>query len=270
MKSEAPKKKPRPTLALIKDMTRLYQRVRGILDSARSSISRSVNTTHVAANWLVGREIVEEEQKGKWRAEYGKRVVEGLSERLQADYGTGYSALNLWFFRRFYLEYPQLLCAEIIDALRKELPELEQIGESYAVRGKLDTEQMDAARVLSAILYALRKELWTPGELHSSLSWTHYRTLLRVDTPGTRAFYEIEAINNSWTARELERQINSLLFERLAKSKDKQGLLELATKGQAIATPLDVFKDPVVIEFLGLPESPRLVESDLNRLSSTI
>jgi predicted nuclease of restriction endonuclease-like (RecB) superfamily len=101
--------------------------------------------------------------------------------------------------------------------------------------------------------------------LHPNLSWTHYRTLLRVSAPGARTFYEVEAIKNNWSARELERQINSLLFERLAKSKDKAGLLKLATKGQEIALPIDVFKDPVVIEFLGLPESHRLVESDLEQ-----
>lgn len=104
---------------------------------------------------------------------------------------------------------------------------------------------------------------WQPGQLHPNLSWTHYRTLMRVEQPEARAFYEIEALKNNWSARELERQINSFLFERLAKSLDKEGLMQLATQGQIIQQPTDVFKDPVVIEFLGLPESPRLTESDL-------
>ena len=99
--------------------------------------------------------------------------------------------------------------------------------------------------------------------MNPNLSWTHYRTLLRSDDPSARAFYEIEAIKNNWSARELERQINSLLYERLAKSRDKSGLMRLATKGHEIQRPEDVFKDPVVIEFLGLPESHRLVESNL-------
>jgi predicted nuclease of restriction endonuclease-like (RecB) superfamily len=89
--------------------------------------------------------------------------------------------------------------------------------------------------------------------------------LLGVDKAEARAFYEIESINNSWSARELERQINSLLYERLALSKDKRGLMRLATKGQEIQQPADVFKDPVVIEFLGLPEPPSLVESRLEQ-----
>jgi predicted nuclease of restriction endonuclease-like (RecB) superfamily len=110
---------------------------------------------------------------------------------------------------------------------------------------------------------APRGQPWQPGRLHPNLSWTHYRTLLRVDKAEARAFYEIEAIDNNWSARELERQIDSLLYERLALSKDKKGLMRLARKGQEIQQPADVFKDPVVIEFLGLPESPRLVESEL-------
>jgi predicted nuclease of restriction endonuclease-like (RecB) superfamily len=104
---------------------------------------------------------------------------------------------------------------------------------------------------------------WAPGFLHPNLSWSLYRHFLRVDKAEARAFYEIEALKNNWSARELERQINSLLYERLALSKDKKGLMRLATKGHAVQQPADVFKDPVVIEFLGLPETPRLVETDL-------
>ena len=121
------------------------------------------------------------------------------------------------------------------------------------------------ARARYEVLYAARGASWQPGLLHPNLSWTHYRTLLRVDKPEARAFYEIEAIENRWSARELERQINSLLYERLALSKDKKGLMRLATKGQEIQQPTDIFKDPVVMEFVGLPESPRLVETDLEQ-----
>jgi predicted nuclease of restriction endonuclease-like (RecB) superfamily len=117
------------------------------------------------------------------------------------------------------------------------------------------------------IFHAVRGKLeeWKPGQLHPGLSWTHYRTLLRVDRKPVRAFYEIEAARHAWSARELERQINSLLFERLARSRDKKGLMKLAVEGHTVSLPVDVFKDPVVIEFLGLPESPRLVESALEQ-----
>jgi predicted nuclease of restriction endonuclease-like (RecB) superfamily len=107
--------------------------------------------------------------------------------------------------------------------------------------------------------------LWEPGFLHSSLSWSLYRHLVRVESSNARAFYEIEAIRSNWSARELERQINSLLYERLALSKDKKGLMRLAKKGQEVQRPVDVFKDPVVMEFLDLPAPPKLVESDLEQ-----
>lgn len=225
----------------------VYRRIRRILESARSSVARSVNTTQVVAYWLIGREIVEEEQKGRKRAGYGETLLQNLAQRLKSDFGAGYSVQNLKFIRQFYLEYPVLM--------RKG-----DIG--YAVRSQ-SVFGLPASNV--QIRHAVRSESWKPGHLHSNLSWTHYRTLLRVDKPEARAFYEIEAIKNNWAARELERQINSLLYERLALSKDKKGLMTLATKGHAVQQPADVFKDPVVMEFLGLPESPRLVETDLEQ-----
>jgi predicted nuclease of restriction endonuclease-like (RecB) superfamily len=242
----------------------LYLRIREILESARATVARSVNTTQVMANWLIGREIVEEEQKGEWRAEYGKEVLNDLSSRLQTEFGGGYSVDNLELFRRFYREYPVLISEavprkfstpRISDAVRRKLPTASMDGIPYPVRKESN----------DLILRAHRGESWKPGMLHPNLSWTHYRTLLRVDKPEARTFYEIEAIKSNWAARELERQINSLLYERLALSKDKKGLMRLATKGHEVRNPVDVFKDPVVMEFLGLPESPKLAESDLEQ-----
>jgi predicted nuclease of restriction endonuclease-like (RecB) superfamily len=237
-----------------KSTVALYGRIRQILESARSSVARSVNTTQVVANWLVGREIIEEEQNGKWRAEYGQQVLKELCNRLHAEYGNGYSVDNLELFRRFYRQYPVL----ISDALPRNSPGHEK---SDAVRRKSSVQTSVAA--IGPILHALRSESWRPGLLHPNLSWTHYRTLLRVDKDGARTFYEIESIQNNWAARELERQICSLLYERLALSRDKKGLLRLARKGQEVQKPTDIFKDPVVMEYLGLPESAKLVESDL-------
>ncbi|HBC87524.1 MAG TPA: DUF1016 domain-containing protein [Lentisphaeria bacterium] len=220
----------------------VYGRIRNILDSARSQAARSVNTTQVVANWLIGREIVEEEQKGKVRAEYGENLVETLSSKITKEYGPGYSVQNLFYFKQFYLAYPKLIdVAEFLHAVSRELPGDGADGKFHAVRG----------------------ESWAPSQLHPNLSWTHYRTLLRVQKPEARAFYEIEAIKSSWSGRELERQINSLLYERLALSKDKKGLMRLAIKGHEVQRPVDVFKDPVVMEFLGMPESSKLVETDL-------
>lgn len=116
---------------------------------------------------------------------------------------------------------------------------------------------------MEAIAQPVVAESWRPGLLSTKLCWRHYLALLRVDERGKRDFYEIEAVKNNWAGRELERQINSLLYERLAASKDKAGVMELATKGQEIVKPRDVFKDPLVLDFLGVPLAPKLTESGL-------
>lgn len=237
----------------------LYARVREILVAAQTGITRTVNTTQVVANWLIGREIVEEEQRGEKRAEYGKQLLKELSRRLQADFGGGYSVDNLEWFRKFYLVYPHLLVTGKSDAVRRISG---GAAISDALHRKLE-EIPHAAPAELVIRHTLCGESWQPGQLHSNLSWTHYRTLLRVEKPEARSFYEIEAVQSNWAARELERQINSLFYERLALSRDKKGLLRLARKGQEIQGPLDVFKDPMVLEFLKIPAAAKLVESDL-------
>lgn len=232
--------KPRKPVGL---QSRLYDRIREILESARAGVMRSVNTAQVVANWLIGREIVEEQQQGKERAGYGEALLADLAERLTEQFGRGWSVRQLEYCRSFYLAYPALISAEIWNAVRSNLiPPLDEIAN--AVRSELPAP-------------------WQPGKLNPNLSWTHYRTLMRVNRPEARAFYEIEASQNHWSARELERQITSLLFDRLAKSRDKKGLMRLALQGQEVVRPIDVLKDPLVLEFLDLPESPRLVESKL-------
>lgn len=221
-----------------------YDRVREILEAARGNIARTVNTTQVVANWLIGREIVEEEQKGKPRADYGAKLLAELSEQLGRDYGRGYSVDNLEAFRQFYLAYPQLI-SETASRNFVFLAIPETLSRNSMAREEAGVRQA--------------------GRLSPNLSWSHYRGLLRVTRPEARAFYEIEAVRNAWSVRELSRQISSLLFDRLAKSRDKEGLLQLARQGQEIARPIDVLKDPLVLEFLDLPESPRLVESKLEQ-----
>lgn len=279
------KKKPITRKSKTEVTSPVYERIREILDSARAGVARSVNTTQVVANWLIGCEIFEEEQRGRARAEYGTGLIRELASQLTAEFGRGFSRSNLEHFRDFYLKYPELCAGEISHAARGKFADWELHKISHAARGKLGMEkdveisQAQGAKLPTPskkgqILHSGRGEsgetarihggqAWQPGWLHPNLSWTHYRTLLRVEKSDIRAFYEIETLQNNWSARELERQINSLLYERLAKSRDKKGLMRLATKGQEIASPADVFKDPVVIEFLGLPESPKLVESDL-------
>lgn len=222
----------------------LYGRVRDILQAARNQAARSVNTAQVVANWLIGREIVEDEQRGQHRADYGARLLAGLSSQLSVDFGRGYSVDNLEAFRQFYIDYPQL----ISETMSRKL------GYSGPVDGNSDTPSRNSA-----------DPDWVPGVLHAGLSWSHYRALLRIGRSEARAFYEIEAIRNAWSVRELSRQTASLLYDRLAKSKDKKGLMRLATQGHEVVQPVDALKDPVVMEFLGLPASSKLVESRLEQ-----
>lgn len=264
MTAKKPSKPPTPVPA--KELAGVYERIREILESARAGVARTVNTTQVVANWLVGREILESEQHGKKRAGYGEALLLGISQKLSKDFSKGWSVRQLEYCRAFYTTYPALLGdGEKSNAVRS-------IYFSSPIPNALRSESskptiVDARGQTSGTPREEPPEPkpWKPGLLSPHLSWTHYRTLLRVNSPDARAFYEIEAMRNTWSARELERQINSLLFQRLAKSKDKAGLMRLATEGQEIAAPSDIFKDPVVIEFLGLPESNLLVESDLEQ-----
>jgi len=165
----------------------IFDRVREILESARANVARTVNTAQVMANWLIGREIVEDEQAGKRRAGYGAALLAELAVRLKADFGSGYGVDNLELCRRFYLEYPHLLPALNSDAVRRNLAALVPLAYS--------TTDITS---------------WQPGLLSQDLSWTHYRRLLRVSRAEARCFYEVEAIRNAWSARELERQISRL------------------------------------------------------------
>lgn len=210
----------------------LFDRVAEILEQARVAVVRSVNSQMVIAYWLIGREIVEEEQKGSKSAHYGEHLIALLSQKLMRRYGKGFSVTNLKYFRQFYLLYRG----------RKALM-------GHAVGGPLPGNHQDSQKG-----HAVR-DFFNPA-----LSWTHYRLLLKVENETARSFYEIEAAKNSWSSRELERQIHSLLFERLLKSRDKKGLMQLARKGEAPEAPIDLIKDPYVLEFLDLPESHKLVE----------
>jgi hypothetical protein len=152
-------------------------------------VARNVNTTQVVANWLIGREIVEEEQRGHGRAEYGQQLMLQLSEQLRRDFGTGYSAQNLSYMRQFYQSYPSLIPAsKILHAMRGKFIEFPGEEKLHALRGKWDIADIPDAvpRNLSAPAahsdiesgYAPRSQSWQPGQLHPNLSWTHYGGLL--------------------------------------------------------------------------------------------
>lgn len=193
--------------------TNLYSRIAELITEARKSVSRSVNTTMVCTYFEIGRMIIEDEQHGKERAEYGKQTLAELSHKLTPDFGKGFSVVNLRQMRAFYLTYSK--------------------------------QQTDSAKF--------------------NLSWSHYLKLMRIENPAERSFYEIEAAKNNWGIDELKRQCNSALYERLALSRDKAGIKQLAEHGQVISKPIDLIKDPLVLEFLNLPDKHQYSESDLEQ-----
>jgi len=197
----------------------------------------------VAAYWEIGREIVAEEQRGKGRAEYGTDLIGHLSARLTADFGRGFSAQNLRLIRQFYLTYADRT-PPIRYALRTDFPPAGPGDEiCYSVSSESSSQPQPV--------------------LDPRLTWTHFRVIMRVTSPEARSFYEVECAKAGWSVRELERQIGSLLFQRLARSRDKEGLLALVREGHDVHQPSDLVKDPYVLEFVGLPESARWQESDL-------
>ncbi len=227
----------------------LFARVVDIIEVARGHATRSVNTAMVQAYWLIGREIVEVEQHGEKRAGYGERVVEGLAERLAAQFDKGFSVPNLRNMRQFFLIYP---CGSTLPT------ELGGPGKRSAVPSELGAGKIRTAAAAESS--QLAQAAFPPH-----LGWTHYTILMRVVNPTARAFYEIEAVRESWSSRELERQVASLLFERLAKSRNKRKVLQLARKGHQVETAADVFKDPLVLEFLGLGERAEWRERELEQ-----
>lgn len=190
----------------------IVKNVIDLLENARKKVVTTVNQTMVLTYFEIGRMIVEKEQKGENRAEYGKKILKILSKKLTEKYKKGFSLTNLKQIRSFYLVYSE--------------------------KGQTVSDQF-------------------------KLSWSHYIKLSRISNPDERKFYEIEAVKNNWSLRELERQFDSALYTRLSLSRDKKKVLELSQKGQIIEKPQDLIKDPYILEFIGLPEQSSYSESKL-------
>jgi predicted nuclease of restriction endonuclease-like (RecB) superfamily len=189
----------------------LLYTLRELIQGARQKVLRAVDAVQVQTCWEIGQHIVEFEQRGAARAEYGARLLPILAESLSRDFGKGFDASNLRYMRLFYQAFP------IRDALRHEL------------------------------------------------SWTHYRTLLKVEQERARTWYMTEAAAQSWTTRALERQINTLYYERLLATSDRQAVEQEAYDAiTALQNPRDYVRDPILLEFLGLPGG-RLLEADLEQ-----
>lgn len=234
----------------VKKPDALFDRVVSILEKARGNVVRAVNTNMVLAYWLIGREIVEEIQRGKGRAKYGEQVVENLSALLTERYGKGFSVTNLWDFRQFYLTFSE----------RCQIPR-PLGGESSAA-----TILRPSGRELTRREKSFPPGSESPQGFSPQLSWSHYRALMRVENEEARLFYEQEAIAGGWDKRTLERQIHSYYYERILKSRKPQKMLAEGRQLPIPAVPAgEELKNPYVLEFLGLPEVAALHESDLER-----
>lgn len=190
---------------------KLLDNIGQAIETARQNAVKAVNTELVKANWEIGRHIVEFEQHGHERAEYGSDLLARLSKDLKLLYGKGFGRRNVLDMRRFYLAYQK----------------------------------------------------WQT--VSAKLSWSHYIVLLGVSDDIARKFYEKQVIHENWSKRELERQIDSSLFERLALSRDKKGVLQLSEKGHFASRPTEVIKDPYVLDFLKIPQSNRVTEKHLEQ-----
>lgn len=185
--------------------------IRNIILSARTAAIRSIDFERVKMYWALGERIFCEEQDQNDRAEYGTYMLKNLADKMEMEFGSGFSYRQLAFCRQFYRAYPNM------NALR------------------------------------------------SQFNWYQYRLLIQIDDKDKREYYELEAANNNWTGRELERQINSGLYERLLLSNDKESVLEVARKERIPESPTEIIKDPMVLEFLGLRPEATYYEKDLER-----
>ena len=219
------------------NLEHLVHRLAQTHQSLHQRAHRAVDFALVVRNWLFGYYIVEFEQQGEDRAQYGKRLLEGISQQLRAAKIPGCSVSNLKNFRRFYEAYPQI---------RQTLS-----GESAGSAPFSIGLQLFGEAGMERLAEQFR------------VSWSHYQVLMRLKNSDERGFYEVETVSNGWNVRELERQIASALYERLALSRDSEAVRRLSADGQVLKMPRDAIKDPYVLEFLGLEERPAYSESDL-------
>ena len=244
-KKPATNKVAAPAKARAGDRAPLIAEVRNLIQSARRGVASVVDTFQVMTNFEIGRRIVEHEQKGAKRAAYGAELLLELSVRLTEEFGNGFSPVNLSYMKRFYL-------------LWRDRFAIFQTPSEKLTGG-------DIPQTPSGKLAPIRISQQPAGKFPKpfTLSWSHYVLLLTIKEPDERSFYEIEATNEGWSLSELKRQKASAFYQRLALSRDKDGIKRLAKEGQLITKPEDLFKEPYVLEFLGLDKAAGYSETDL-------
>lgn len=223
----------------------LVNDLRSIVSKARSKAFAAVNYSLVERNWRIGQRIVEQEQNGASRAEYGKHVIEVASAALTEEFGKGFSKTNIMNFKKFYLKFKELTIPQTVSEEFKKQKHQTLSDESSLLPQKGQTPPAQ---------FELR-----------FLPWSHYERLIRVEDKKAREWYAKEAFEQGWSFRTLNRNINTLYYERLLMSKKKQPVVnEMQDKTKAYQQDkLEYIKSPVVLEFLGLPEDTSLAESKL-------
>ena len=235
------------------DFDSLVELCRKTNEEMQGRAARSADLALVARNWLFGWYIVEYEQNGADRAEYGSQLLDTLYNRMKNIGIRGSSPTRLKLYRAFYQEYKGIrptLSDELATRSQEALPE---------IRPTLSDESLLSLRITQTLAPAVVEQL----QQCFTLGWSHYVVLLTIDDPDERRFYEIEAEQNQWSVRELERQIASSLYERLALSRDKEEIQKLSRQGQVVEKAADLIKNPLVLEFLGLEEKPAYTEDQL-------
>ena len=226
-----------------KGINPLIAEVRRLINSTRHAIANSINSFQVHTNFEIGQRIVEHEQQGEKRAAYGTALLKELSQKLTKEFGRGFSEDNLSNMRKFFLTYKDQV--------------------SQFPRSLLGNSKSSISPAIRDISVSNPISEKPSRKLPFTLSWSHYILLLTIKETAERKFYEIESTNESWSVPELKRQKASCLYERLALSRNPAGVKRLAEKGQIIKKPEDIFKEPLVLEFLGLPDKANYSESDL-------
>ncbi|MCD4772585.1 MAG: PDDEXK nuclease domain-containing protein [Bacteroidales bacterium] len=234
-----------------KNIPQLYDKIASIINLARKQVATTANLTMVHSYFEIGRMIVEDEQEGETRAEYGKKVLQELSVKLNINFGRGFSYRNMRNMRQFYLVYSR------VNAIW-QTPSAKFKNEDNTIRQTPSSELQITDNQNKAI-----RQMPSAKSKNFTLSWSHYLVLMRIENPDERSFYEIEAHNEQWSEKHLKRQYHSSLYERLALSRNKDEVKKLANKGLIIEKPIDILKNPLTLDFLGFEEKAHYNESDL-------
>ncbi|MCI7458298.1 MAG: PDDEXK nuclease domain-containing protein [Parabacteroides merdae] len=249
------------------DFEALVKHISTIQSTLQAQAAHAVNLALTARNWLMGCYIVEFEQNGEDRATYGEQLLKKLEQRLNVK---GLNERRFREFRRLYLVYPQLkapialyLTSQIRHTLSAEFTD--PIRRLLTAKSDNEIRRSPTAEFTQHIQSAYNKWITPPEKLFSRLSSTHLNVISPIDNPVKRAFYEMEAIRGCWSVKELERQINSLYYERSGLSRNKEALSALVQQQATQLQPKDVINTPVTLEFLGLNDRALVTESDLEQ-----